>query len=87
MITKCPQCQQEIRFNKAQSKKVATALEQLSPGSQLTIKCPHCQAAVKLDAAVRKSNRDNELSPPEPPDLEWLKTGRFDGGEKVWLRR
>ncbi len=83
MVTNCPQCQQKIQFNEAQSEKISKALEELAPGKKLTIKCPHCQAAVKLDAVVRKPNPDNEPHPPDPPELEWLKTGRFDGEEKV----
>jgi len=84
MLTNCPKCQQELRFNETQRAKLVQALKNLTPGKSLTIKCPNCQTAIKVDADAAGSSQDGDvLQPPAPPDLEWLKSGRFEGEEKV----
>ena len=83
MLTKCPKCQRELRFNDAQRAKIVQALKNLAPGKSLTIKCPHCQTAIKMGADALGSAPDDGLQPPAPPDLDWLKSGRFEGEEKV----
>ena len=83
MITNCPQCRQTLRFSEAQRAQILQAQEKLVSGKTLTIKCPLCQAAIKMDASVQGPVSDGALQPPEPPDLDWLETGRFEGEEKV----
>jgi len=83
MLTNCPKCQQELQFNEAQRAKIVQVLENLTPGKSLTIKCPHCQTAIKMGADAPESVPDDGLQPPAPPALEWLKSGIFEGEEKV----
>lgn len=83
MISNCPNCRKTLRFSDAQREKILQALNKLAPGKQLTIKCPHCQAAIRMEGGERKSIDDGSLQPPAPPDVDWLKAGRFEGEEKV----
>lgn len=83
MLTNCPHCQQKLRYSDTQREKIVQALEKLEPGKKLTIKCPHCKGSIKLDNSGHPPVSGHELQPPEPPDLEWLKSGRFDMEEKV----
>jgi len=77
MITQCPHCQQQLRFNAAQQEKITGALKKITPGKKLTIKCPHCQHPIQIDSFA------DAPKPPAPPDLDWLLSGRFAGEEKV----
>ena len=83
MIPVCPQCQQEFRFSPAQQEKIAKALEKIRPGKKLTIKCPSCQYPVQIDGQWGRRKGEAPPKPPAPPDLDWLATGRFAGGDKV----
>jgi len=83
MITNCPKCRKTLRFSDAQKARIVAAIEKLSPGKKLTIKCPHCLASIKMDGSEHAAKTVGDLQPPAPPDLDWLTTGRFAGEEKV----
>ena len=56
----------------------------LEPGKKLTIKCPQCNKAIPLNADKKTAPAaTSTITTPAPPDLEWLKTGRFQEDEKV----
>ena len=86
MISNCPHCRVTLKFSDAQLAKLKQALKNLQPGKQLTIKCPQCRKPFKLEAdgtIQTPPTRGVTIPPPEPPDLEWLKTGQFKEEEKV----
>ncbi len=82
MLSNCPKCSHLLRFSESQRTQIEKAINKLASGKSLTIKCPHCQAPIKLDASS-SSQPAEVLQPPAPPDLDWLKSGRFEGEEKV----
>lgn len=82
MLSNCPQCSHPLRFSEAQRTQIEKAIKKLTTGKSLTIKCPHCQAPIKLGPNTSEQ-ASRGLQPPEPPDLDWLKTGQFEGEEKV----
>jgi hypothetical protein len=84
MISNCPHCRVRLKFSDAQQAKLTQAVKQLQPGKRLTIKCPQCKQSIKLDGKTAGSGTvPVGIKPPSPPDLEWLKTGRFKEEEKV----
>ncbi len=88
MIRNCPHCHTPLRLSDSQQAQLKKALAALAPGKQITIRCPNCKKAIRLGrngpaetpAAATKAGG---VRPPAPPDLDWLKTGRFQGEEKV----
>jgi hypothetical protein len=84
MISNCPHCRVALTFNASQRAKLEQALASLGPGKTLTIKCPQCKKKIPLNtAAAPAPTVGGTVRPPAPPDLEWLKTGRFEEEEKV----
>jgi hypothetical protein len=84
MIKQCPHCQVSLTLNSAQVAKIEQALKALEPGKQLTIKCPQCKEGIKLPASTDQSTSETGgITPPGPPNLDWLKTGQFNDEEKV----
>lgn len=83
MIHQCPHCQGSIRFSPEHKSKLDQALTQLEPGKLLTLKCPHCKQAIKIDQSGQSPSGDSMVQPPEPPNLEWLTNGAYQGEEKV----
>ena len=85
MISNCPHCRVTLKFSDSQLARLKQALKNLQPGTQLTIKCPQCGQPFKLqaDGSIKAPATGPNVTPPAPPDLEWLKTGRFKEEEKV----
>ncbi len=86
MIKNCPHCSTPLRFSEEQRARLNKALAALETGRQLTIRCPRCKQAIRLDrnaAPVAPAGAGNRVRPPGPPELDWLKTGHFQGEEKV----
>ncbi len=88
MITNCPHCGTPLRLSESQQTRLKKALAALEPGRQLTIRCPHCKKPIRIGnngptGQETAARGPAGVRPPAPPDLDWLKTGRFQGEEKV----
>lgn len=84
MINNCPHCRVVLRFSEAQLAKLNMALQNLGPDKKLTIKCPQCKKGIQLQAEKKAGAAPvGTVVPPAPPDLDWIKTGRFEEEEKV----
>jgi CheY-like chemotaxis protein len=84
MINNCPHCRVALKFSEAQLAKLNKAMQNLGPGKKLTIKCPQCRQGIHLQVeGKREAAAAGTVAPPAPPDLDWLKTGRFEEEEKV----
>ncbi|MEA2116172.1 MAG: hypothetical protein U9P36_12440 [Thermodesulfobacteriota bacterium] len=84
MISSCPHCRIALKFNKAQLAKLQQALSALAPGKRLTIKCPQCKNPIQLDAGgTAEFTSTGGITPPPPPNLDWLKAGQLEEEEKV----
>jgi len=84
MLTHCPFCHKSLELTDEQSSRLEQALSQLTPGKILTIKCPLCRSAITLDkTGLPPQNSTNQVIPPPPPILDWLKSGLYQGEEKV----
>lgn len=84
MLTHCPFCHKSLELTDEQSSRLEQALSLLTPGKILTIKCPLCRSAITLDkTGLPPQNSVNQIIPPPPPTLDWLKSGLYQGEEKV----
>jgi len=83
MINNCPHCRVALKFSEAQLAKLNKAMQNLGPGKKLTIKCPQCKQGIQLHVGNRTGSTAGVVVPPAAPDLDWLKTGRFEDEEKV----
>ena len=84
MLTHCPLCRQPLQLTTDQAAKIEQALTRLEPGKTLTVKCPRCRGAITLDKPAPAARAEaNRVVPPPPPSLDWLKTGIYEGEEKV----
>lgn len=84
MLTQCPFCQQSLPLTDEQTARLEQALSQLAPGKLLTMKCPLCRQAIALDRNGLPPHKETRrVSPPPPPNLDWLQAGLFQGEEKV----
>ncbi len=84
MINNCPHCRVALKFSEAQLAKLNKAMRDLGPGKKLTIKCPQCKQGIHLSVGQKIGDvPSGTIVPPAPPDLDWLKTGRFEDEEKV----
>ncbi len=84
MMNNCPHCQVALKLSDAQRTKIDQAFKALAPGKHLTIKCPQCKKSIKLAASVTtESPVEQGVTPPGPPNPDWLKAGQFEDEEKV----
>ncbi len=84
MLTQCPHCNQPLRFSEEQGHRLEQALAQLAPGKLLNLKCPHCRETIGLDKSGSPPRESGgRIAPPPPPQLDWLRTGAYQGEEKV----
>ena len=85
MLSECPHCHQALPLSEKQISKLESALFKLVPGKTLTMKCPLCHRSIALDksGSLALKAPSDTVSPPPPPDLDWLKAGVYQGEEKV----
>ncbi len=84
MLTHCPFCQKSLELTNEQNSRLEQALSQLLPGKILTMKCPLCRSAITLDkTGFPPQSPANQVLPPPPPSLDWLKSGIYQGEDKV----
>lgn len=83
MLTRCPHCEIALHFKEEQRTRLEQALSRLEPGKTLAMKCPGCQKAIALDRSGESACGQVTVPPPPPPNLDWLKTGAYQGEEKV----
>ncbi len=87
MISSCPHCQNPLQFDAAKKAKLKEMLLALEPGQKLTIKCPACRQQIKIlrsgqpERSTKSSGKS--VSPPAPPNLDWLKLGDFEEEGRV----
>ncbi len=95
MTVNCPHCGKQLKL----SDKIKESLQQLGPGRKIKVKCVHCAVPFGLDAnsAAPSSSGANQgrtgttppvksgnnIKPPAPPDIAWLKAGTFEEKEVV----
>ena len=82
----CSNCSKQLKI----STKIQKSLEQLGAGRVLRLNCPKCKEAIALDAShlpARSHHREiivgSTITPPTPPDIQWLKDGVFEEEEVV----
>ncbi len=99
MIDTCPHCQKTLNLTDAQKAKIHSALDKLPPGNLLKLGCPHCQKPFELKPdgtlpgqQVKKMGPGGpkgatatmvKVTPPPPPDLGWLSSGRMQEKEVI----
>ncbi len=97
MIDTCPHCQEPLNLTDSQKAKIATALDKLPPGNLLKLGCPQCQKPFELKpdgtlpgqqvkkfvAGGPRGARKVEITPPPPPDLNWLSSGQVQEKEVI----
>lgn len=86
MTITCKNCNKKLKL----SNKIKKGIAQLAPGRLLRLPCPQCGKAIVLDASSIVPEDDqaqgpakNTIRPPSPPDISWLKEGRFEEEEVV----
>jgi hypothetical protein len=89
MIVNCPSCEKQLKL----PKKISENVRELATGKIINIKCPQCSGIISLHAdmvsppqAAGKAGRAKPTSfvtPPPPPDITWLKDGRYEGKETI----
>jgi hypothetical protein len=94
MIVSCPNCKKQLEL----PKKIVENVNGLAAGKTITVKCPQCSGAIPLHAgmmsappAAGKKGRGlpgeakpvRTVTPPRPPDISWLKEGRYEGKETI----
>ena len=88
MILSCPNCDRQLEL----PKKIVENVRGLAAEKTTTIKCPKCGGVIVLNAgmisppAAKKIGRGKPeesqrwiVTPPPPPDISWLKDGRYEG--------
>ena len=94
MIVHCPHCDKQLKL----SDKISESVRRLGPGKKIKVKCVHCSVPFGLDVnslqQTRSDRRQTRLepdkspgggrvSPPAPPDTEWLSDAGFTEKEVV----
>jgi hypothetical protein len=94
MIVNCQNCDKKLKL----PKKIEENVKALAPGKVLAIKCPQCSKTITLHSGLVPSDQSSEgvswakptgtkktrfVTPPPPPDITWLKDGRFEGKETI----
>jgi hypothetical protein len=94
MIVNCQKCGKNFEL----PQKIAENVRGLAAGKTLHIKCPLCSGTISLDAGMESLSpiagkkgrgRPGEakptrfVTPPAPPDISWLKDGRYEGKETI----
>jgi hypothetical protein len=95
MLSQCPHCQKELKFNDGQKQKIQAALDGLKKGI-LKLGCPFCKQTIHLCAdgsvadnvdAADKVEQDEDSSgrikPPAYPDISWMANEICDEQEAV----
>ncbi len=93
MNVNCPHCGKQLQM----SAKVEEKLQRLEGGKKLKVKCVHCGDTFGLDGKAGQpqpppgkrglgplaSRPLRPVSPPDSPDVSWLKEGIFDDQEVI----
>jgi len=95
MIVSCPHCKKKLEL----PKKIVENVKGLAAGKTLAVKCPQCSQAIPLQADMMSSSERagkkgkgqqageqkpiRSVTPPRPPDISWLKEGRYEGKETI----
>lgn len=94
MIVNCPKCEKQLKL----PKKIVDKVRALAAGKIINIKCPQCSEVISLhaDMVTPPSSVEKEspgktgevkptrfVTPPPPPDISWLKDGRYEGKETI----
>ena len=84
MISNCPNCKTTLKLGDAQKAKLQKALDALEPGKKITIKCPSCTKPIMLESTKSATAKNTGgISPPEPPDLSWLKENAVQEDDRI----
>lgn len=94
MIVNCPHCEKQLKL----PKKIVESVRELAAGKIMNVKCPQCSGIIPLHSdmappsqptakAVRGRSGEAKsarfVTPPPPPDISWLKDGRYEGKETI----
>jgi hypothetical protein len=94
MIVSCQNCGKQLKL----PKKIVDNVRELTAGKSIAIKCPQCSGAISLHAGMAspsqptgKAGRSRPgeakpirfVTPPPPPDITWLKEGKYEGKETI----
>lgn len=93
MNVSCPHCGKQLKL----SDKFRENLKTLKPDQKARVKCSQCAEPFPIDPALLRrepapaaSGKTNPIrpkgvvvKPPQPPDVSWLKEGKFDDQEVV----
>jgi CheY-like chemotaxis protein len=91
MIINCPNCAQQLEI----PKRILDNARGLAPEKTMSIKCPKCNDPITLSAEIispsagkKGKGRQEEapplsVTPPPPPDISWLKDGRYEGKSAI----
>ncbi|MDR3630501.1 MAG: hypothetical protein P4L42_09195 [Desulfocapsaceae bacterium] len=82
MIFSCPNCERQLEL----PKKIADNVRELPAEKTIATKCPKCGGAITLhpgmlspSAGKKARTKPRAVAPPPPPDISWLKDGRYEG--------
>lgn len=82
MIAECPYCQH--KFSTGHQEKIRQAVSQLPSGKKLKFTCPDCQMPIELDGNdLRRKEAGSFGEVPQPPNLNWLRTGTIADKESL----
>jgi hypothetical protein len=90
MIVNCPHCGKHLKL----SDKIRESVRQLTPGRKIKVKCVHCSVPFGLDensvknaspvhSGAEEIASGRSVSPPTPPNTDWLKEGIYEDQEVV----
>ena len=94
MIVSCPSCGKQLKL----PQKLEESVRGLAAGKTLNIKCPQCAGGIPISAdsvqappkaqkpivgAQKDKKKVRFITPPPPPDISWLKDGRYEGQDII----
>jgi hypothetical protein len=90
MIVSCPGCGKQLKL----PEKIEESVRGLAAGKTLNVKCPQCAGGIPLSSNMISSSQSASktapdkkqarfITPPPPPDISWLKDGRYEGKDII----
>ncbi len=95
MRVSCPNCGKQLKL----PQKIKDSVKGLAAGKMITIKCPQCSGGISLSsndaasdqsapslagpAGKKEQKKVRFVTPPPPPDISWLKDGRYEGKDII----